>query len=156
MPVFSSELGLSGECDMVELHRDANGIPLRNREGKFRIYPVEYKHGAPKEDLCDVLQLTAQAMCLEDMLCCSIAEGALYYFETRHRLPILFTEEMRETVRRYAKEMHEYFDRRYLPKPKRTKACNACSLKEECLPRLEKVMDAQSYNDLYLGEPTER
>ncbi len=157
MPVFSRTLGLSGECDLVELRRDEHdGVAIRGREGKYRVYPVEYKRGSPKEELCDLLQLTAQAMCLEEMLCCTIEEGALYYFETRHRLPVTITDELREKVRDCVKEMHADFDRRYLPKVRRTKACNACSLKEECLPRLEKTLSARRYNDLNLGADDEK
>ncbi len=155
MPIFSKSLGLSGECDIVELRKDdINGVSLRGRAGKYVVYPVEYKRGSPKEDDCDVIQLTAQAMCLEEMLCCTVEEGALYYFETRHRLRVAFTDELRDTVRRYAEEMHGYYNRRYLPKPRRSKACNACSLKEECLPKLEKIASAKAYNDSNLGEET--
>ncbi len=51
MPVFSRELGVSGICDIVEFRRnDAEGIALYGREGKYLVYPVEYKKGQPKED----------------------------------------------------------------------------------------------------------
>lgn len=75
-------------------------------------------------------------MCLEEMLCCAIPEGALYYGETRRRLRISFTEELRQEVRDALKEMHELYRRGYTPKVKPTKACGACSLKELCLPKL--------------------
>lgn len=78
-------------------------------------------------------------------------EGALFYFETKHRTKVKFTPELRATVKSAAGEMHEYFDRRYLPRPKRTKACNACSLKEYCMPKLEKL-SAKKYNDMNLGK----
>lgn len=153
MPIFSGTLGLSGECDVVEFRRSAkDGITLNGRDGVYTVYPVEYKRGAPKESPCDMLQLTAQAICLEEMLGCTISEGALYYFETKHRTQVAITDELRDTVRKYAAEMHEYFERRYLPRPKRTKACNACSLKEECLPKLEKLRSAKAYNDENLGK----
>lgn len=152
MPIFSKVLGLSGECDVVEFRRTSTeGITLSGHDGFYTVYPVEYKRGSPKEDPCDILQLTAQAMCLEEMLCCNITDGALFYFETKRRTSVVFTPELRDTVRRYAAEMHEYFERQYLPRPKRTKACNACSLKEECLPKLEKIQSAKTYNDENLG-----
>lgn len=152
MPVFSRTLGLSGECDVVEFRKNAEqGISLHGKDGYYTVYPVEYKRGSPKENPCDILQLTAQAMCLEEMLCCKISEGALYYFETHHRVKISITDELRETVRKYAAEMHEYYDRQHLPRPKRTKACNACSLKEICLPKLGKIQSAKAYNDENLG-----
>lgn len=69
MPVFSPALGISGVCDIVEFYRDdKKGISLHGREGRYLVYPIEYKKGQPKEDEADVLQLAAQAMCLEEML----------------------------------------------------------------------------------------
>ena len=62
MPVHSRELGISGECDVVEFHRSQGGIPLTGREGLYQVVPVEYKRGEPKESDVDILQLTAQAI----------------------------------------------------------------------------------------------
>ena len=75
MAVSSPRLGISGECDSVEFHRNNKGVPIFGMEGNYLVVPVEYKKGKPKEKDCDVLQLTAQALCLEDMLCCEIKEG---------------------------------------------------------------------------------
>ena len=85
MRVFSPTLGVSGACDVLEFHRGAEGIPLRGREGLWQPFPVEYKRGRPKEHSADELQLCGQAMCLEEMLCCVIPAGALFYGETRRR-----------------------------------------------------------------------
>lgn len=145
MSVSSPHLGLSGECDAVEFHRDETGIPVVGMPGLYRIVPVEYKRGAPKENDCDVLQLTAQAMCLEDMLCCEIEEGFLYYGETRHRLRVLFDSSVRNRVELMAREMHELYRRSQTPIVKRSKACNACSLREICLPGLPKKKRASVY-----------
>lgn len=136
MNVFSANLGVSGECDVVEFHRDPAGVPLKGREGLWRPYPVEYKRGSFNERSGDTLQLCGQALCLEEMLCCDIPEGALYYGETRRRVTIPFTEELRQEVRKSLQEMHQYDQRGYTPKVKPTKSCNACSLKEICLPGL--------------------
>lgn len=75
----SATLGVSGKCDVLEFHRCQDGIPLRNREGLWLPYPVEYKKGSSKLSDADRLQLCGQAMCLEEMLCCAIPEGALFY-----------------------------------------------------------------------------
>ena len=40
MPVKSRELGISGECDVVEFHRCEEGIPLAGREGLYQVIPV--------------------------------------------------------------------------------------------------------------------
>ncbi|MCI8914889.1 CRISPR-associated protein Cas4 [Pseudoflavonifractor sp. 60] len=144
LAIHSAELGISGQCDVVEFHKDSAGIPLQNREGLWQPYPVEYKRGKPKANNADELQLCAQAMCLEEMLCCTASKGALYYGEPHRRTVVQFTPELRSQVQDNLTEMHELYKRRYTPKVKPSKACNACSLKELCLPRLmnrKKVAD---------------
>lgn len=145
MPVHSREMGVSGECDIVEFHRTADGIPLVGRAGLYSVVPVEYKKGKPKESEVDILQLTAQTMCLEEMLCCSIPVGYLYYGETRHRIEVVISDELREKTRNLFLEMHQYYDRKYTPKVKRSKSCNACSLKDLCLPVLNGKKSVSEY-----------
>jgi len=41
--------------------------------------------------------------------------------------------------------MHTLFERGYTPKVKPTKACNACSLKELCVPKLLKQQSVSGY-----------
>ena len=84
-------------------------------------------------------------MCLEEMLCCEIPVGALYYGEPRRRTEIEFTTELREEVRSLLKEMHDLYQRGRTPKVKPTKACNACSLKELCLPKLMRKRSTADY-----------
>lgn len=134
--VFSATLGVSGACDVVEFHRREDGVSLVGQEGLWRPYPVEYKRGRPKSDTADALQLCGQAMCLEEMLCCEIPEGAIYYGETRHRQVIPFTPELRQEVRTLLEEMHQLYRRGHTPKVRPKKGCNACSMKELCLPKL--------------------
>ena len=145
MYVHSARLGISGQCDAVEFHRSPTGVPITGWEGRWQPYPVEYKRGRPQTIDADRLQLCAQAICLEEMLCCDIPEGALYYGETRHRETVEFTEGLRETVRTCLTEMHELYRRGYTPKVKPTKSCNACSLKELCLPKLMKSRAVSAY-----------
>lgn len=145
MPVHSREMGVSGECDIVEFHQSSEGISITGREGRFDVVPVEYKRGEPKKDDVDILQLTAQALCLEEMLCCRIAVGYLYYGETRRRKKIEFDEDIRDKTKDIFQGMHKYYDRRYTPKAKRTRSCNACSLKDICLPMLGKHESAADY-----------
>lgn len=145
LPVFSRAMGVSGECDVVEFIRDDNGISLSGREGRYKVYPVEYKQGSPKEHNADVFQLCAQAMCLEEMLVCEISEGALFYGETKRRTKVQFTDAMRTEVREMFELMHHYMKNSYIPKVKPTKSCNACSLKDLCLPKLGRAGDPQKY-----------
>ena len=76
MRVFSRKLNLSGACDVVEFHKDKNGISLEGQPGFWLPYPIEYKHGREKETDADRLQLCAEAMALEEMLVCDIPAGA--------------------------------------------------------------------------------
>lgn len=152
MPVKSRELGISGECDVVEFHRCEEGIPLAGREGLYQVIPVEYKRGSPKVTDVDMLQLTAQVLCLEEMLCCHISFGYLYYGETKHRKKIGISEELRQKTIGMFQEMHQYFRRRYTPKVRWSPSCNACSLRDICLPVLGKKRSAKAYIDKKLSE----
>lgn len=152
LPVSSRILGASGECDVVEFHKCEDGVQIRGHRGLYSIYPVEYKKGKPKLTEEDLLQLTAQAMCLEEMFSAEIPEGAIFYGETRRREVIQFTLELRQQVKDIFHEMHQYYERRYTPKVKWSKSCNGCSLKDICLPKLGKTISVKEYVDQALAE----
>ncbi len=143
--ISSRELGVSGQCDVVEFRRDESGIDLFGYEGKWRPVPVEYKRGAPKENNADELQLCAQAVCLEEMFRTDIPEGYLYYGESRRRSLVEFSPALRDELRRITAEMHELFRRGYTPKVKPSKKCKACSLEELCVPKLQRVAGVREY-----------
>ena len=138
LQVFSRKLGVSGKCDVVEFLRDDEaGVALFGRKGKWRPYPIEYKRGKPKETDIDRLQLCAQALCLEEMLVCrTIPHGFLFYGETRRREKVDLTDDLRAKVAALFLEMRSYYERRHTPQVRRTKSCNACSLKNTCLPQM--------------------
>lgn len=148
----SSRLGVSGQCDVLEFRRSDGGVPLSGREGKWLPYPIEYKRGKPREDTGNAHQLCGQAMCLEEMLCCHIPTGALYYGEIKRRIEVEFTSELRAEVEASLKEMHELFERGYTPKVRPKKGCQSCSMKGLCLPKLMKVRSAKEYLSESLGE----
>ncbi len=150
--VFSATLGVSGECDVVEFNRNADGISLNGHDGLWQPYPVEYKRGKPKEHNADEMQLCAQAMCLEEMLCCTIPCGALFYGEPRRRTEVEFTPELRRAVEDSLNEMHDYYKRGYTPKAKPRKGCSTCSLKEICLPKMVQRKSVAAYVEGALNE----
>ena len=152
MHIHSATLGISGNCDVVEFHRGKVGIPLPGQEGFWQPYPVEYKRGSPKTTDADRLQLCAQAMCLEEMLCCDIPEAALYYGEIHRREVVDLDGELRQKVRILLKEMHELYHRSRTPTVRPTKSCNACSLKELCLPKLQRKRPVAAYLKAHLEE----
>ena len=146
VPVASYRLGLTGVCDLVEFTESPEGVNLAGRAGRYTPAPVEYKRGREKHDHSDEAQLCAQAICLEEMLAATIPRGFLYYGETRHRVEIEITAELRTLVKNMADEMHNYFQSGYTPRVKPSKACRSCSLADLCLPELqEKVIAASKY-----------
>ena len=155
LPVSSKTLGISGECDVVEFHKCEEGISLFGHRGLYSVFPVEYKKGKPKVSEEDKLQLTAQAMCLEEMFFTEIREGAIFYGETKRRETVIFSGKLRKEVQEMFEEMHQYYKKGYTPKVRRTKACNACSLKEICVPKLEKTPSVSDYIERTLKENIE-
>ena len=82
--VSAEKLGISGVLDLVE---------VETKTGSLK--PVEYKRGKPKPAPMDEIQLCAQGLCLEEMTGQTIFEGALWYIQTRHRVPVVFSDDLR-------------------------------------------------------------
>lgn len=143
--IKSFSLGVSGQCDVVEFHKDPKGITLQNQEGTWRVVPVEYKRGSPKDGKEDEVQLCLQAMCMEEMFCTEIKEGFLFYGQNRRRTKVEFTVALREEIKHDLNEMHQMYERGYTPKVKMGKQCKACSLINLCLPKLQKQESVSDY-----------
>lgn len=145
MPVKSVELKITGVCDVVEFIQDNRGVAISGGEGKYMAYPVEYKRGKPKIDDADLLQLTAQALCLEEMLSCEIDTGFMFYNEIKHRVEVLLTAEIKHKTKIIVSEMHHYYQRKYTPRVKTGPFCNNCSLHSICLPELMNKRTVKNY-----------
>ena len=145
LPVSSRILGISGECDVVEFHRCDDGIRLHGHRGLYSVFPIEYKKGKPKLTEEDKLQVVAPALCLEEMFSTQISVGAIFYGETRKRELFEISEQLRDEVKRMFEEMHQYYARKYTPKVKTSRACTSCSLKDICLPKMNKAVSVKSY-----------
>ncbi|WP_127573152.1 CRISPR-associated protein Cas4 [Paenibacillus xylaniclasticus] len=145
MPVKSETLKISGVCDVVEFIRSEEGVAISGSEGKYIPYPVEYKRGKPKKHDEDVLQLAAQAVCLEEMLLCDVDVGYLYYHEIRHRMEVLLTTELKNKVKVIFAEMLDCYNRRHTPRVKTGSFCRSCSLQSICLPELMNKRTVRSY-----------
>jgi len=152
--VSSRELGVSGQCDVVEFRKSVNGCKLHGHVGNWLPYPVEYKRGKSKLINADRLQLCCEAMCLEQMLGVSIEKGALYYNELHRREEVFFTTELRAEVKKLLQEMHDYYKRGYTPKVKPKTGCRQCSLQEICLPVLCNGIDVKGYYRSFLHGDT--
>lgn len=150
--VASPTLRLGGVCDVVEFHRSPSGISLAGREGLWLPYPVEYKKGSDQTKESDEVQLCGQALCLEEMLCCQIPEGSLFYGETRRRTRVAFDGTLRQRTLDLLHELLGYMDRGYTPGAKLHKGCNACSLRDICLPKLSRAPSVADYIHDRAGE----
>ena len=150
--VASPSLRLGGICDVVELHRSPSGVSLAGREGLWLPYPVEYKKGSDQTKKSDEVQLCGQALCLEEMLCCQIPEGSLFYGETRRRTRVAFDGTLRQRTLDLLHELLGYMDRGYTPGAKLHKGCNACSLRDICLPKLSRAPSVADYIHDRAGE----
>lgn len=154
--VRSSRLNISGICDVVEFHHYEDGVPIFGRPGRWRVYPVEYKKGAPKSNQADELQLCAQALCLEEMLVCRIPEGSLFYGETRRRTKVVFTDDLRNQVEKCLSEMNQLMKRGHTPHLKPHKGCSACSLRDLCLPKMNQTGSVKDYVAAHLTQTGEQ
>lgn len=132
----SSELGLSGICDVVELKDDPNGVAIRGMEGLYTIMPVEYKVGGRKADDCDRVQLCAEAMALEESLGATIGSGCLFYGKERRREVVIMGEELRRKTRMLSEQMHRMHDSGYIPTVDYSPKCKRCSLFDLCSPSI--------------------
>lgn len=137
--IVSKKLGLYGRADIIEWRKtsdeDSNAVKLPGYEGKWKPMPVEYKHGKPKPDERDEVQLCAQAVCLEEAHNITIEKGALYYGETRHRQETILDETLRNKVESYALRMHQLYNDSLTPPPIYKSHCKSCSLIDSCLPK---------------------
>lgn len=137
--VASRELGLYGILDAIELHPSLsfeNSIQHPKYPGWWNPVVVEYKHGKPKKDEIDEVQLAAQIMCLEEIYAIHISYGIFFYGELRHRVVVNINDRLRDIVKQCARDMHEIFGKTTVPKVDYGKYCDNCSLKDICLPKM--------------------
>lgn len=152
LDVRSFKLGLAGKCDVVEFREDKDGFPIQGEEGMWRVVPVEYKRGKKKQHDADRLQLCAQSICLEEMFCCEIKAGYLYYNETRSRERVELDSSLRAAVQDMSLKMHKLFSQRCTPTATKKPACRSCSLESLCIPQMTNKESVEAYFDRRLGD----
>jgi CRISPR-associated exonuclease Cas4 len=159
----SFNLGLFGKADVVEFRHEAGGSSFTFQVSGFRSaaetrnlkpetcsttnqqlttdssfipFPIEYKRGKPKKDGSDLVQLCAQALCLEEMLGVAVPAGALFYGKTRRRMEVTFDGPTRQLTLHAIARLHELIASRLTPPAAyEAKKCDRCSLRFLCLPR---------------------
>lgn len=120
MQLLSIRLRLSGRADIVEFRPEP--------------FPVEYKRGKRKPTDCDLVQLCAQAFCLEEMLGVPVPSGAIFYGEPRRRMDVAFSPGLRGRTETLAATMHRLYAAHETPPALPAKHCERCSLIDVCLP----------------------
>jgi CRISPR-associated exonuclease Cas4 len=132
--VAAPALGLVGKLDLVEKEL-ATGV----------LFPVEYKRGKPKPTDWDKIQLCAQGLCLEEMTGHAVIEGALWYHQTRHRLPVQFDQAIRQRTLEVVAQVRALLQSGHTPVAQYGKHCEACSLYDLCQPKLLQKDQSRRY-----------
>ena len=138
LTIRSEKLRLQGKLDVLVLDledaRAPDNLAIFGLKGMWRAYPVEFKHGEPKENDCDRVQLCAQALCLEEMCGLTIDTASLFYQKIRRREDVLLEENLRTKTAQVAKELYALYSSGKTPPQVYTSKCRSCSLFEVCLP----------------------
>ena len=128
LPLFSEKHGLSGKADIVEMRSD-------------EIIPVEYKKGKRREFDNDNIQLTAQALCLEEMFGQKIRRGFIFHAASKRRREVIFDETLRSETIAVIEAVRNLLETETIPAAEFKPRCNGCSLYGTCLPKLSDVSE---------------
>ncbi len=124
--MWSDRLRVAGLADFVE-----------EREGV--LCPVEHKRGRMGKWLNDEVQLCAQAICLEERTGTPVTMGEVFYWGSRRRVQVEFTEALRAQTAETAEAIFALLAAGRMPDPVDNRAkCRDCSMQPICLP--EEVM----------------
>ena len=123
LPLYSEKYGLSGKADIVEVRAD-------------EIIPVEYKKGKRREFDNDNIQLTAQALCLEEMFEKAISRGFIFHAASKRRREVVFDEDLRRETIAVIEAVRELLEIEIIPAAELKPRCDGCSLRGTCLPEL--------------------
>lgn len=157
LAIASGSLGLYGFSDAVELTPSASpekAVTHPAYPGLWRMHPVEYKHGRPKPDLRDKVQVAAQAICLEEMFDTLIPEGSVFYGDSNRRITFEIDKGLRSFTIGCAIEMHRIFDAGIIPEPVYKPHCRNCSLLDKCIPQTPSSTAVGKYLKSNLYEET--
>lgn len=149
MILNSSSLYLFGKSDVIEALPAEEGqeFPFLP-EGKWTIYPIEYKHGRLRDEEEYELQLCAQAMCIEEKYNCNISKGAVFFINSHRRYEVKFDQSKRTKVKESAMALQRMLTSGKIPNAEYSSKCVKCSLKDICMPNISN--SAKKYmNQIY-------
>lgn len=145
--VYAPKLGIAGILDLLEKNIESGELK-----------PIEYKKGKPKTHDADLIQLCAQALCLEEMTGRSVESGSMWYWQIRKRVDVYLDQNLRLKTLEIIEETKDLLNNKILPRAVLTSSCKACSLKEICLPEIISSKSLSTYiHDIYYeGEEKEQ
>ena len=152
--VRNMDLGLYGRMDVLEVEQTEGPyvkIPWIKLSGNWRLRPVEFKHGKPKDHNADLIQLCAQALCLEEMTGLPVNEGSIFYCELRRRTEFEFDEDRRAETIGLAKEAHRLIASGKVPEAEENHNCKSCSLMDFCQPNIGNQKKLKDYYQELFG-----
>ena len=120
--VWSERLKVNGVIDAVE-----------EKHGK--LIPIEYKKGKQGRHFNDHFQLCAAALCIEERTSKMIEYGEIFYYRNRRRQKVEFTPQLRQMTESAIASAHATAKGKMPPPINNSKKCQACSLKNICLPQ---------------------
>lgn len=131
LPVWHEVLGLTGVCDVVEIHDDGTIVPVEHKSG-------DYHPGGPAD-----VQVGAQAMCLEEMFSTRIDEGIIFAAADRRRHRVAVDTGLRARVAASAQRVRIIMGQDRLPPAISANRCRRCSMNHACMPRV--MADEKAY-----------
>ena len=141
--VSSEKYQIHGFCDNVEFDEDTeNGSYIAFLNGVYSVKPVEFKHGKLRDEREYEMQLCAQVFCLEEMYDTHIYKGVIYYADSKDRLDIDVSDELRRETANTIKSIRDELEKLYSGNNadsifpiKYRKRCEKCALYDICEPK---------------------
>ena len=134
--VFSDTMQVWGKCDCIEAQRWEQGCKIKAADFPVKLYPIEYKHGSVREERSYMIQLCAQAMCLEEMFSTEILCGALFFISAHRRMEVEFTAQLRADVNKRSETLRRLWAEHSVPPAEYSAKCKRCSIQEYCMPKV--------------------
>jgi len=136
LTLWSDRHGLLGRADAVEFSGGKLPFPVEHKSGRRALAPA-------------LLQLAAQAICLEEMFGKPVPCGAVWLHGQRRRQEVDLTAELKLLALQTADLIRASRVTPTLPKAVFDQRCPDCSLIDEYLPRL--VSDSRRARALHRG-----
>ncbi|MCI1654705.1 MAG: CRISPR-associated protein Cas4 [Lachnospiraceae bacterium] len=157
--VYNDQLGLYGIADCIEIKKNKNGVLLPGfGTDTYSLNIVEYKPRKPKTNAYnydDFIQVFAQKVCVDSIFKCN-ATGTIFYADCKQRIVLPLEEEKYiDEIADILQEIREYIKRGVIPPIKKNQKCQGCSLKDICMPKINKKSRlSNSLGELYKDEKT--